>query len=496
MNRILPLAFLSAVLPLAAQQQQAQLDANPAVFSVLAAINAAGFDSEIDSTANSPMRRFARDWIAAKKPESLEDLKRFYAEHKQANPVADFGQYVSFALCLDGPPNFGFRIPPSEMPPDVAPLQGFELILAKFAREADLQGLWKEAQPEFERMIDAYHGPVSNALLQVNGYLRNATSGYLGRRFQVYVDVLGPPNQVQSRSYKDDYFIVITPSRELRTTEIRHGYLHYLLDPLALKFAENLKRVKGVGEYAQAAPALEQSYKDDYTLLATECLIKAVESRLAPSSERGALVDQDLREGYTMTPAFAEGLPAYEKQQIGMRLYFPDLVEAIDLSKEERRLDKVQFAAARTVKTVKADPPPEPPPLTGAEKMIADAQGLSARRDSAPEDLDKARDLFLKSLEKTTNSTLHAKAYYGLARIAALQRNPEMAERLFEKTLELTPDPETKCWSYVYLARLAEASSDRDNVEKNYRAALAVADAPPAAKTAAESGLQRFLKQK
>ncbi len=71
-----------------------------------------------------------------------------------------------------------------------------------------------------------------------------------------------------------------------------------------------------------------------------------------------------------------------------------------------------------------------------------------------------------------------------------------MAERLFEKTLELTPDPETKCWSYVYLARLAEASSDRENVEKNYRAALAVADAPAAAKTAAESGLQRFLKQK
>ena len=41
--------------------------------------------------------------------------------------------------------------------------------------------------------------------------MRNPTSGYLGRRFQIYVDLLGAPNQVQMRSYADDYFVVVTP---------------------------------------------------------------------------------------------------------------------------------------------------------------------------------------------------------------------------------------------------------------------------------------------
>jgi tetratricopeptide (TPR) repeat protein len=319
----------------------------------------------------------------------------------------------------------------------------------------------------------------------------------LGRHFQVYIDLLGAPNQVQSRSYKDDYFVVVTPSAELQTDEIRHAYLHYLLDPLALKYSENLNRKKSMIDYAQAAPALPESYKEDYILLATECFIKAVESRLAPASQRQAMVDQDLKEGLVMTPAFAEQLAAYEKQPTAMRLYFPDLVEAIDLNKEEKRLDKVQFASTRAVHTVNSPAPPPPPPLTGAEKSIAEAQELSARRESPSSDLEKAKGLFLRSLQQTANSTLHAKAYYGLARIAALQRDPDLAEKLFRKVLELTPDAETKSWTYVYLGRLAENAADpeaHDNAVKNYRAALAVEAAPEAAKMAARKALDKFSK--
>jgi tetratricopeptide (TPR) repeat protein len=107
--------------------------------------------------------------------------------------------------------------------------------------------------------------------------------------------------------------------------------------------------------------------------------------------------------------------------------------------------------------------------------------------------------LFLRSLELTSNSTLHAKAYYGLARIAALQKNPESAERMFEKVLELTPDPETRCWTNVYLGLLAENKADpgerRDGM-KRYQAALAVEGAPESARKAANDGLERLRKEK
>ena len=54
-------------------------------------------------------------------------------------------------------------------------------------------------------------------MLLANAYARNPTSGYLGHHFQIYIDLLGAPNQVQTRSYADDNFVVVTPSKELRT---------------------------------------------------------------------------------------------------------------------------------------------------------------------------------------------------------------------------------------------------------------------------------------
>lgn len=497
MNRLFPvLVALGCALPGFAQRQASQLDASPALFSVMAAINAAGYDAGMDSPANSPVRKMVRDALASRKLESIEELRKFFAAHRKKDWTAELNQYISFALSIDGPPDFHFRVPVSELPPDAVPLQGFELILASFAKEANLADLWNKAQPAYEQAIDAYHGPVSRALLEANGYLRNPTSGYLGRRFQIYIDLLGEPNQIQSRSYKDDYFVVVMPSEDLRTADIRHAYLHYLLDPLALKYSEQLNKRKSMMDYAQPAPALEEAYKDDYILFATECFIKAVESRLALPSRRQVMAGEALKQGFVMTPAFADGLAAFEKQPAAMRLYFPDLVASIDIRKEGKRLENVQFDAAPTVRTVKSAPHPKEPQVTGAEKMLADAQALSAKRSSPPEDVEKARKLFLESLQKTTNSTLHARAYYGLARIAALQQHPDLAEKLFQKTLELTPDPETKSWSYVYLGRLAEAANQREDAEKNYRAALAVAGAPASATSAAENGLQKYLNQK
>ena len=112
---------------------------------------------------------------------------------------------------------------------------------------------------------------------------------------------------------------MVTPSADLRTFDIRHGYLHYSLDPLATRKREILERKKGLIDHAMRAPALDESYKEDFLLLATESLIKAVESRLDQKPEA---VQQALRQGFILTPFFAEQLPLYEKQEQAMLLYY------------------------------------------------------------------------------------------------------------------------------------------------------------------------------
>src|SRR5258708_4318084 len=105
--------------PAQSQPQQGQLDANPALFTVLAAINAAGYDTDLDSNPNSPVRKQVRDLIAARHLDSVESLKKFFAAHRQQNPTAELNQYISLALTLDGPPDFQSRMQPQEIPLDV-----------------------------------------------------------------------------------------------------------------------------------------------------------------------------------------------------------------------------------------------------------------------------------------------------------------------------------------------------------------------------------------
>ncbi len=496
-----PLAATSlfAVIAMASQlviparaAEKGQLDTDPALFTVMAAINAAGYDTEVDSPSNHPLRKAVRDYLKSRDIPSLADLKAFYALRKLDDPTANLSQYISYALSVDGPPDFAYRYKASELPPDVGPLEGLSPLLAAFYKEGNLEEVWAKAQPAYDQMIEAYQPPVARAIAQSNAYLRNPTSGFLGRRFQIYLDLLAAPNQVQTRSYKDDYFIVVTPSRETQTEEVRHAYLHYLLDPLVLKFAEPLSRTRGLADLAEPAPALPEYYKTDYTLLATECLIKAVESRLMPVSKREAAVTQDLREGYVMTAAFANGLAAYEKQDQALRLYFPDLVDAIDLRREDKRLAGIEFLKDRPSKVATVVPAERTIELTGPQKALQDAESLYRDRK-----LEQAKNAYTKLLESTPDRAVHAKAYYGLARISVLEGHPENAAGLFQHTLESDPDPDVRGWSLVYLGRLYDAQGNREQATDNYKAALAVQGISPGARAAAEKGLKEsFVKPK
>jgi tetratricopeptide (TPR) repeat protein len=472
----------------AAPADRGQLDFSPSLFTVMAAINAAGYDAEIGSTNNDPLRGQIRRAVEASRAPVIADLKQFFADHRQPDATAELGQYVSLALSVEGPPDFKFRYREVELPPDVRQIQALAPLLARFYREADVAELWKSSQPAFERALERYHSPVSHAILEVNAYLRNPMAGYLGRSFQIYLDLLGAPNQVQTRSYANDYFVVVTPSADPRVEDIRHAYLHYLLDPLATKYGEEILKKNSLVDYALGAPALDPSYKSDFLLLTTESLIKAIEARLPGGS---STIDEALREGHILAPYFAEQLTAYEKQRDAMRLFFPEMIKGIDPAREDKRLAKVQFAERARVRAAKVVERPAAAP-SPTDKALEEADRLYGNKE-----YERAKQAFLRVLEQNGEKSTHARAYYGLARIAVLQNDPEMGEKLFQKVLNSSPDPWTEAWTHVYLGRLSDIAGNRDEAAKQYQSALAVNGASAAARHAAQQGIQEaFNKQK
>ncbi len=486
---IITLLALSAWQSGAQEEQHGQLDGSETLFTVLAAINAGGYDADLASPANSPLRGLVRQALAAKNLVVLEDLKYFILKHHKTDPSAELSQYISFALSVKGPPDFDPRFRSVDRPPDVEALEGFQDVLVRFYREAEVHELWKKSQPFFDQAIARYHGPVTQAVLEVNAYMRNVTSGWLGRKFQIYLDLLGAPNQIQVRGYMDDFYLVLTPSPEPQIDDVRNAYLSYLIDPTAIKYSDIITRKKPLIDFVQNVGALPSIYKADMLLLTSKSLIKAIEARLSHGRQQ-EMVNEALHQGFILTPYFAGKLPVYEKQEVSLRAYFPDLVQGIDLKTEAARLEHVQFDAERHVRIAKTAPVAPPPALTGARKTLEDAENLYDHRQ-----LDEAKAAYSRVLEQTDDQHLHAASYYGLARIAVLQKDPELAERLFQKVVESSPDAPVRAWSEVYLARLSDAAGDRPQALKHYQQALAVEGGSAKAREAAQKGMQESFKK-
>jgi tetratricopeptide (TPR) repeat protein len=463
----------------------------------MAALSVAGYSAELSSPSNHPLRDQVRSELLKRNLPCQQALRDFFEAHRKRGGSADtaeLAQYISFALSVSGPPDFALGQRDVEVPPDAAQLKGLSPLLATFYKQANIPELWQRSQPAIDQYIAGYHEPVSRAVLQVNAYLRQLTNGFRGARFQVLIELLAAPNQIQMRSYGLTYTVVVTPSQEPRIFDIRHAYLHYLLDPLATRNREILERKRPMADHAMRAQALDQSFKDDFLLLATESLIKAVEARLDRKPEG---VQQALRQGYILTPYFAEQLPLFEKDGQAMNLYYPDMVKAIDVFKEDKRLTNLEFDKEPPKPALAAAPAraAAPPPLGGAAKTLDDAERLYLARDEDKDNLEKARKLYLDALLQTGDPPLQASAYYGLARIALLQKDPDAAEQLFHKALDSRPEAQVKAWALVYLGRLSLAAADRDQAAGYFQQALQVDGSSDMARKAASEGFQNSSKQ-
>lgn len=464
---------------LAQQASNVSLDANEQLFSVLAALNAAGYDSGLGVDTGERTREQVRAELAKQKYPVVADLRKFYAAHQIADdPGADLGQYLSLALLLSPPPDFKPSVAPQDLPPDAKSVAGLIPLLRRFYEQADLLELWARIQPRYQAEIARYSDPVRRSVTLSDVYLRFPSGTYLGRNYNIDISLLGAPNQVQARIYGSNYYLVVTPSKELKLPEIRHQYLHFLLDALALKYAAEIQQKSALVALARSAPALAADFKEDFPLLVTECLIRAVELRMdkRPKAEAAKAVQEMAASGLILVPYFYEVLADYEQQEASMNVYYKQLILGIDAGDETKRLASVNFL-----------PPPKPaekpPALSAEEALIAQADNLIYQAKYS-----EAKAAFQGVLEKDPGN---ARALYGMAVVASNTRKPDLAEEYFQKTLDVARDLRLVTWSHVYLGRLYDLRGKRERALEQYRAASVTAGAYPDALRAVQNGMQK-----
>ncbi len=483
-TRILTLLLVPAVAVLipVSHARADQLDTDIRLFTVLTAINLAGYDEGLGSPSDSRVRRAIRNELSDFDGSSLSLLKTFYEQNKREDPGRTLSQYVSYALVSEGPPNFEVKADlPTDLPPDVRRIRGLGPILAEFYNQAPIERLWNKYQPEFDREITRYQEPLIQALFEAAGYVRVSPTSREVQSFQVLFDLLAAANQLNTRSYQGKVYVVVHPSSKPRVEEIRHAFLLHLLDRLAIRHGVEIGKKDILSRFAMFAPALDPAYKSNFQLLVSKCVVKAVEARLSrrPEAERAAQAERDLLEGYILTPYFYEALEVYEKQGLELRLYYPEMIEAINLKQEAARLQDIEFAEAPSRSI---EPTTVRPQVSEADILLHEGEIFLADRKPL-----RARKKFEQAIAKSEGP--NPDAAYGLARVALSEGDPDLAMQFFEQALASIPDPHVESMSRVYLGRIADITGLRDQAIEQYHAALAVRNIPDGASLLAVQGL-------
>ena len=467
---------------LAPAQNKATIDVSETLFSVVAAMNVCGYDQELQ--ASSPIRMQVRaDLVEASRlpnaAAAAKEMCHFYQDHRQGDMAHDLAQYVSLALNLGQPPDFAPKVKESDMPPDAAYVLGFVPVLKQYYAAAQLHSIWLKHQAEYDALIDRYHKPVADMISATDNYLHMPLSGYSGRSFTVYFEPMAAPGQVNSRNYQDLYEVVVSPVGDnIHMDALRHTYLHFVLDPLIEKRATALDRLSPILLSLQNAPMAEE-YKRDTGLLVMECLIRAIEARTdskLSEKERAALLQRDEAEGFVLTGYFYDQLRQFDKANIGLQNAFPDWLHQIDVQAQKKRAKEINFSEQAAPDVMQATKPASQKTIDLAERALASGN---------PAEAGKLAEESLKANEDPS------RAYFVLAKVASFNGQMDEAQADFQKAAAAAKDPHVAAWSHIYLGRILDIQGERDDAVAQYKAALAVSDIPPDAKSAAERGVQQ-----
>ncbi|MFB3068273.1 MAG: hypothetical protein ACE1ZI_03295, partial [Acidobacteriota bacterium] len=127
------------------------------IFTVLAALNAAGFNFETPGREMSQVRQALRQELQQTDPDLLERLQTFYNGHRQGSDRgADQVAYISLALLLSGPPDFQLTVKAEDLPGDAWQVLGFENLVQEFYQKAGIASLWQRYQPAYADELTAY----------------------------------------------------------------------------------------------------------------------------------------------------------------------------------------------------------------------------------------------------------------------------------------------------------------------------------------------------
>ncbi len=379
----------------------------PRLIVMMAALEVAGFDPVPPSAAPSAFRAQVRKDLAGVDPELRRRLRTFYERNKLPAPATAADQaarYVSLAFALGPPPLLEAPIRSEELPTSLLEVLDFAPLVKEFYRRANIEENLPVYTRAYQAEGDRLRQPTAEMIRAVLSYLhtrpiafslervlvrpattpkKNAPKTYTTRehprRFYIVTDLLGARGAINFRVIGDEYYAVLPAGTDPASSELRRGYLQYIVDPLALKFNreiaarrdqikliiaerekagaavspdiflavsrslvaaadaryEEARRLEGLNQEARLKLA---AAKDNTTRLAISRELQA--NAKAVEDETVARLADDYEHGAILAFFFADQLRGIESSGFDVAGFFADMIASFDPVREANRLSE------------------------------------------------------------------------------------------------------------------------------------------------------------
>lgn len=388
------------------------INVEPRLIIMMAALEAAGLDATPAGSEATVFRAQVRRDLANLDPDLRDRLRRFYERNKlpaPATPADQAARYVSLALALGPPPLLDAPERSEQLPGSLLEVLDFAPLVNEFYRRSGIEEKMVVYTRAYQAEGDRLRQPTAAMIQAVLSYLhtrpitvatervpvtapgtkkKNAQRAYTTRQherhFFIVPDLLGAPGTINFRVIADDYYAVVPAGTDPTSSELRRGYLQYVIDPLVLKFnrqiAERRVQIKQVLAEREKTGA---TVSPDIFLSVSRSLVAGADARFDESrrSERvtsearvklanakpdearaivketdaaiAAIKDEtiarladDYERGAVLAFFFAEQFKDIESSGFDISNFFVDMIALFDPAREANRLTEV--AAART----------------------------------------------------------------------------------------------------------------------------------------------------
>ena len=383
--------------------------------------NAAGEEVPVITTPltaeGGRFRELLKSDLAALPADLRQRISLFVTAHKKRYPELSDAElvapFISMAYALTPAPELADPVVMVDLPGSLLDVLDFSPLVRDFYRRSSMSGNINEYVKTYQKAADgrlrsSAREMVSEILTYLNTRpklivtekvkteakknkrttLKTVEVRERERSFTLVPDLLAPIGTVNFVNVKDDYFVVVPaelpPDRELSSSEVRRGFLQFVVDPLVYGLGKEIESIRPlVRKLLDERRSIDPSTSPDVYLTISRSLVAAIDARQAEYSrvntmtaqararvdragsdtEKRAIVQElekvknaisdetalrmseDYEKGAILVFYFAEQLKSFEGSGFDIAPSLKEMILSFDGSKETDRLG--QFAEAR-----------------------------------------------------------------------------------------------------------------------------------------------------